>query len=107
MTRLVRLVNIKGEMSAGPEAGGTNILPPDLFASAEKYRAWCLERGNFNWGVGGGAGNLELQMLHSDVSDNAAYKVARLIEYCGWHPIKGERFKFSGQELLPGIWFYG
>lgn len=96
VTRLVRLVNILGEVSAGPETGGTDILPADLFASAEKFRAWCLLKGNFNWGVGGGAGNIELQMLHSDVSSNAAYKVARLIEYCGWHPVKGD---------VNGIWF--
>ena len=93
VTRLVRLVNILGEVSSGPETGGTDVLPADLFASAEKFRAWCLGRGNFNWGVGGGAGMIELQMLHSDVSNNAAYRVARLIEYCGWEPVKRWRAK--------------
>ena len=87
--RLVRLVNIKGELSSGKETGGMDILPAEEFSSAEKFRAWCKSKGNFDWGVGNGAGNLELQMLHSDVSNNAAYKVARLIEYCGWHPLPG------------------
>jgi hypothetical protein len=94
--RLVRLVNTKGEISSGKEHGGTDILPWEEFSSAEKFRAWCKSKGNFDWGVGNGAGNLELQMFHSDVSNNAAYKVARLIEYCGWHPVAGD---------ARGIWF--
>ena len=104
VTRLVRLVNTLGEMSEGPETGGTDILPAEEFASAEKFRAWCLHKGNFNWGVGLSAGNIELQMLHSDVSSNAAYKVARLVEYCGWHALReGHRPALGG--LLNGIWF--
>jgi hypothetical protein len=102
VTRLVRLVNTVGEVSAGPEAGGTDILPAEQFGSAEKFRTWCLSKGNFNWGVGEGAGNLELQMLHSDVSNNAAYKVARLVEYCGWHPLKG----LARDNILKGLWLY-
>lgn len=88
VTRLVRLVNVRGEMSRGPEAGGTDVLPAVEFSSAEKFRAWCKERGNFDWGVGESAGNLELQMFHADVSSDAAYRVARLIEYCGWHGVR-------------------
>lgn len=89
VTRLVRLVNVRGELSHGPETGGTDVLPAIEFSSAEKFRAWCKERGNFDWGVGESAGNIELQMFHADVSSDAAYRVARLIEYCGWHPVKG------------------
>ena len=105
VTRLVRLVNTLGEVSDGPETGGTDILPAVEFSSAEKFRAWCLLKGNFNWGVGGGAGNLELQMLHSDVSSNAAYKVARLIEYCGWHALKATKYGDTDKTVLNGIWF--
>lgn len=101
VTRLVRLVNTVGEMSEGPETGGTDILPPDLYASAEKFRAWCLSKGNFNWGVGESAGNIELQKLQRDASNDSAYKVAKLIEYCGWHPLKGAWV--DGEAA--GLWF--
>jgi hypothetical protein len=100
VTRLVRLVNILGEKSQGPETGKTHILPSEEFGSAEKFRVWCQRLGNFCWGVGESAGNLELQKLHSDVSHTSAYKVARLIEYCGWLPLKGSR-----DVVLRGIWF--
>jgi hypothetical protein len=105
VTRLVRLVNTVGEMSKGPETGETDILPAEQFASAEKFRAWCQLKGNFCWGVGGGAGNIELQMLHRDVANNAAYRVARLIEYCGWHGLS-RTVNDKGQVVLDGLWFY-
>lgn len=108
VTRLVRLVNTLGEISEGREIGGADVLPSEEFGSAEKFRTWCLGKGNFNWGVGGGAGNLELQMLHSDVSAGAAYRVIRLIEYCGWHeivdPLK-ETLTTPGQVKIRGLWF--
>jgi hypothetical protein len=124
VTRLVRMVNTLGEVSEGREIGGADVLPSLEFSSAEKFRAWCLGKGNFNWGVGGGAGNIELQMLHADMSHAAAYRVVRLIEYCGWHALeKTERKKQKSESgdggipsaemveasrvaALPGIWFY-
>lgn len=108
VTRLVRLVNVLGEVSEGREFGGTDVLPSDAFASAEKFRAWCLSKGNFNWGVGGGAGNIELQMLHADTSSKAAYKVAKFVEYVGWHELKGhgEPLKPGEVSLRPGLWFF-
>ena len=32
-----------------------------------------------------GAGNTELQLLQVDVTEEAAYRMVKLIEYCGWH----------------------
>jgi hypothetical protein len=111
VTRLVRLINVDGEVSEGRESGGTDILPSEQFASAEKFRAWCLSKGNFNWGVGGGAGNIELQMLHADVSKTAAYKVVKLVEWVGWYPLKGRIKNFESSHpvengTLNGLWFY-
>jgi hypothetical protein len=115
VTRLVRLVNTLGEISMGREMGGADILPSVEFSSAEKFRAWCLGRGNFTWGVGGGAGNIELQMLHVDVSHSSAYRVVQLIEYCGWHKLneikkpntaESEVAEAGGVETERGIWFY-
>ena len=107
--RLVRLVNTAGEVSKGREIGGADVLPNEMYAGAEKFRQWCLSKGNFNWGVGNGAGNLELQMLHIDVSKNAAYRVVQLIDYCGWHPLDKKASNAQAQPqsvILPGIWFY-
>jgi hypothetical protein len=114
VTRLVRMVNTLGEISEGREIGEADVLPSLEFSSAEKFRAWCLGKGNFNWGVGGGAGNIELQMLHADVSHAAAYRVVRLIEYCGWHALdkpqdkpqtKTEEVDADRVEKRSGIWF--
>jgi hypothetical protein len=110
VTRLVRLVNTKGEMSDGPEAGGTNVLQNDMYGGAEKFRIWCLSKGNFTWGAGGedpeftraGGGNSELQLLQSDMCADTAYRVARLIHYCGWHPLKE-----AEDGILNGLWFFG
>jgi hypothetical protein len=112
VTRLVRLVNALGEISEGREIGGADVLPSLEFSSAEKFRAWCLGKGNFNWGVGGGAGNIELQMLQADMSHAAAYRVVRLIEYCGWHPLDKPQPQTKIEvdadrvEMELGIWFY-
>jgi len=107
VTRLVKLVNILGEESEGPETGGTHALPSEPFASAEKFRSWCLSVGNFNWGVGKSAGNIELQMLHTDIARESAYRVVEKVESVGWHEI-GEPDPVGPGEtaVRKGLWFY-
>ena len=113
VTRLVRLVNTKGEMSEGREMGGADLLPNEMYAGSEKFRQWVGSKGNFTWGCEG-AGNTELQYLAWDVSEMSAYRVVRLIEYCGWHEIVShpgpmdvrEEKVEPGKLLLKGLWFY-
>ena len=113
VTRLVRLVNIHGEMSEGREMGGADLLPNEMYAGSEKFRQWVGSKGNFTWGCEG-AGNTELQYLAWDVSNLAAYRVVKLIEYCGWHEIVShagpmdvrEEKVEPGKLLLKGLWFY-
>ena len=113
VTRLVRLVNTKGEMSEGREMGGADLLPNEMYAGSEKFRQWVGSKGNFTWGCEG-AGNTELQYLAWDVSEMSAYRVVRLIEYCGWHeivshpgPLDAREEKVEpGKLLLKGLWFY-
>jgi hypothetical protein len=96
VTRLVRLVNTRGEESEGKEVGNAVVLPPEMYASAEIFREWCSSQGNFDFGVGEGAGNLELQKLHADISNDAAYRVVRLIQCSGWYELrKNENAKTS------------
>ena len=110
VTRLVRLVNTRGEMSAGREVGGADLLPSDMYAGAEKFRQWVASKGNFTWGGDGGAGNTELQSLQWDVTVDAAFRVVQLIEYCGWHEIAATQDKPKviepGAVHLNGLWFY-
>ena len=86
--RLVRFMNTKGEVSLGNEIGGADILPNEMYAGAEKFRQLVATKGNFTWGHVGGAGNTELQILQVDVTEEAAYREVKLIEYCGWHELK-------------------
>ena len=51
------------------------------FSAPEKFRAWCLARGNFNWG----GNQTQLQMLHRDVGDENAGRLVDRIDSCGWH----------------------
>ena len=90
VTRLVRLTNTKGEMSCGREIGEADMLPNDMYAGSEKFRQWAASRGNFTWGCEGGAGNAELQLLQLDVTEEAAYRVIKLVEYVGWYEIKAK-----------------
>ena len=57
VTRRVRLKNVHGETSQMAE------LPASALASPEKFRTWCLNRGNFVWT----AGTQGLSMLASDI----------------------------------------
>ena len=106
VTRLVQLMNTKGEVSKGDEIGGADILPNDMGSGAEKFREYVQTVGNFTWGCEGGAGNSELQLMQLDVTEEAAYKEVKLIEYCGWHELKvsGPRVIIPGREILHGFW---
>jgi len=117
VTRLVRLTNTKGEMSEGREIGGADVLPNEMYAGSEKFRQWVQSKGNFTWGGEGGAGNTELQLLQWDVTEQAAYRVVKLIEYCGWHALRAghrgdaagaaeEENTEPGKLFLKGLWIY-
>ena len=107
--RLVRLTNTKGEMSEGREIGGADVLPSDMGSSAEKFRQWVQSKGNFTWGCEGGAGNVELQLLQLDVTEDVAFRTVRLIEYVGWHELKASSRTGSlhapGSDFRRGLWF--
>ena len=106
VTRLVQLMNSKGEVSKGDQIGGADILPNEMGSGSEKFREWVQSKGNFTWGCEGGAGNTELQLMQLDVTEEAAYKEVKLIEYCGWHELKvtGPRIVVPGREILHGFW---
>ena len=108
VTRLVRLINTKGECSAGLEIGGAVILPNDMGSSAEKFRLWVQSQGNFTWGCEAGAGNAELQLLQLDVTEAVAFRTVHLIEYCGWHELNsaGQDRIDAGHKFLRGLWFF-
>jgi hypothetical protein len=108
VTRLVRLMNTKGEVSKGNEIGGADILPNEMYAGAEKFRQWVQSKGNFTWGCEG-AGNVELQLLSWDVTEEAAYREVKLIQYCGWHEIRRDMKDKKiepGKQTLHGLWFF-
>ena len=84
VTRLVRLQNMVGESSRGEHQYGAVILDEDAFASAEKFRKWCLRWGNFNW-----SGNMTaLHHLHEDIGRLSAWRVINQVDSVGWHPVK-------------------
>ena len=60
VTRLVQLMNTKGEVSKGDEIGGADILPNEMGSGAEKFREYVQTKGNFTWGCEGGAGNTRI-----------------------------------------------
>lgn len=108
-TRLVRLVNTKGEKSLGDEVNGMVRLPNEMGSSAEKFRQWVQSMGNFTWGCEGGAGNVELQLLQLDVTEDVAYRTVQLVETAGWYELRSARGKGErvtpGQDLIRGLWF--
>ena len=61
--RLVLLENVVSERSKGEEVGGSVVLDAANFSGSEKFLAWPLDKGNFNWTTG----VTELQMLCEDV----------------------------------------
>ena len=105
VTRLVRLKNIKGEMSKGKNVGDSDVLTPKEFCAPERLREWALGRGNFNW-----SGNqTALHLLQEDVGRDAAFRVMNQVFCCGWHALRpdAEESRISKEYLvLPGIWFY-
>jgi len=99
---------LRGKAEAGSEIGGADKLPNEFYAGSEKFRQLVQSRGNFTWGGEGGAGNTELQLLQWDVTEAAAYREIKLIQYCGWHEIKPAEGKslVPKREPLDGRWFF-
>ena len=93
--RLVELRNVAGEST------GKVNLDSEAFHAPQKFRKWCLERGNFTWG----AGEKELQKLHNDISRLAAWRVVNQVVTLGWLPL-GER-RVGTRVESDGIWFFG
>lgn len=93
MDRLVRLRNVAGE-AVGPIA-----LDPEAFHAPQKFRQWCVARGNFAYQ----GGEKELQRLHEDVGRSIAYRTVKLVQSFGWHAL-GKHLREDG--TLPGIWFF-
>ena len=86
VTRLIRLKNMVGEVSRGEHHYGATILDEHAFASAERFREWCLKLGNFSW-----SGNMTaLHLLHEDIARLAAWKVIERVDYPGWMKVKRE-----------------
>lgn len=100
VTRLVQLTNTAGESCRGPNPGGCQIMTARDFCAPEKFREWCLFKGNFDWS----AGVTELHKLHDDVAHDNAWRVVNHIHSCGWHSLRGPRSAEGG--ALPGMWFY-
>ena len=103
--RLVELRNDVGE-SAGPVN-----MDCEAFHAPQKFRKWCLARGNFNWG----AGEKELQKLHNDIGRLAAWRVVNQVVTLGWLPLGSSRTvteraavrTVNGRTVCDGIWFFG
>jgi hypothetical protein len=92
--RLVELRNDVGE-SAGPVN-----MDCEAFHAPQKFRKWCLARGNFNWG----AGEKELQKLHNDIGRLAAWRVVNQVVTLGWLPLEN---RMVDGKVCNGIWFFG
>ncbi len=67
VTRLISLTNTCGETSAFATCEASTL------ASPQKFRCWCLSRGNFNWY----GGERNLCDLHQDIADAAGAKKNR------------------------------
>ena len=112
--RLVRLRNVVGEVSIGPNHQGSDVLIGEAFAAPEKFRKWCLNRGNFAWG----GNQKDLQRLHEDNTNDAAWRVMNKVEVVGavkvqrrpgTHrpaPAKGSLLP-AGWRMEDVLWFYG
>ena len=100
--RLVRLRNVMGETSRGPHPGGSEILEAMPFGAPEKFRTWCLSRGNFAF-----SGNqTHLQMMHEDICRLSAWRIVNRIDSCGWHYLNHGPVGEKGYPSLKGIWFF-
>src|ERR1035437_2134226 len=75
VTRLIRLRNNVGEISRGDQHDGSVVLDEHAFASAERFREWCLKWGNFLW-----SGNMTaLHFLLEDTNRASSWKVINQI----------------------------
>lgn len=101
--RLVRLRNIRGEVSCGSHINGSTALDPVSLSAPEKFRAWCLARGNFNW-----SGNQnQLQMFHRDIGAENVGRLVNRVDSCGWYFLKEGLPGEKGFRGKIGLWFFG
>jgi hypothetical protein len=99
--RLVRLKNVLGEVSKGPNPGGSELLDAEAFHAPQKFRKWAVSKGNFNW-----AGNEKhIELLHEDIAHEAAYRVVDRIDSVGWHELPKSVTPLP-DGLCNGLWFY-
>jgi len=113
--RLVQLSNINGETSRGVNHQGSDILDKHAFAAPEKFREWCLGRGNFAWG----GNQKDLQKMHEDNANVAAYRVINQVESVGAFVVKrpavapAQKKEAAASDLPAGwkmqevLWFFG
>ncbi len=97
MDRLVRLRNVVNERT------GLERLDSEALHAPQKFRRWCLDKGNFHWG----AGEKELHKLHRDIGRGSAWRTVKEVVACGWLPLKERRQEEAGA-FRPerGLWFY-
>ena len=99
VSRLVRLHNTVGETT------GIVVMDAEAFHAPQKFRLWCLERGNYIWGTGERAGEKEIGKLQMDIARLAAWRVVNSVVTIGWLPL-AQRVTPAGVQL-DGIWFNG
>ncbi|MDE2099464.1 MAG: hypothetical protein KGL39_19590 [Patescibacteria group bacterium] len=101
-----RLVELRNDVG---EAAGPVNMDCEAFHAPQKFRKWCLARGNFNWG----AGEKELQKLHNDIGRLAAWRVVNQVVTLGWLPLAGGHHgegvarDRDGNLVCNGLWFFG
>ncbi|MGN6555246.1 MAG: hypothetical protein ACTHLW_16180, partial [Verrucomicrobiota bacterium] len=92
--RLVRLVNDIGERT------GVEVIDAEGLHAPQKFRKWCLSKGNYTWG----AGEKELQKLHEDINHQLAWREVEDVVQIGWLPL-AKHPDDSG--IIKGLWFFG
>lgn len=98
--RLVELTNDRGERT------GLVPLSSEAFHAPTYMRRWCLNQGNFHWGVGnpGGAQELALEKLHADTGWAAAWRKVKLVCVYGWHAVRTQHAPEGVK--MEGLWFF-
>jgi len=100
--RVVRLENIKGEVSHGSFPGGGELLDAISFAAPEKFRAWSLGLGGFTFS----ANQTQLQMIHEDINRLSMGRHVIRVDSCGWYYLGDGLPGEKGFVVLKGLWFY-
>ena len=94
MTRYVSLHNIYGGRSRAME------LDAEAFGQPAKFRTWTLWAGNYSFGLGKRAGEIQLQMLHADINRELTEHTVIEVDSRGHHEESGLWF-FEDAVFLP------